>query len=125
MKRRWFSRLGAAALCVMLLLSLVPATAAAAGGTDEIVGEWIWSSTVADAGADGAAEIIGRCSDLGVTDVYLLVKGTAGTISWLKTDYTDSLARTDRDILQEVIDRGAPAGDTGARLAVQPGGRGV
>lgn len=59
MKRRWFSRLGAAALCVMLLLSLVPATAAAAGGTDEIVGEWIWSSTVADAGADGAAEIIG------------------------------------------------------------------
>ena len=110
MKRRWFSRLGAAALCVMLLLSLVPATAAAAGGTDEIVGEWIWSSTVADAGADGAAEIIGRCSDLGVTDVYLLVKGTAGTISWLKTDYTDSLARTDRDILQEVIDAAHPLG---------------
>ena len=110
MKRHWFSRLGAAALCVMLLLSLVPATAAAAGGTDEIVGEWIWSSTVADAGADGAAEIIGRCSDLGVTDVYLLVKGTAGTISWLKTDYTDSLARTDRDILQEVIDAAHPLG---------------
>lgn len=110
MKRRWFSRLGAAALCVMLLLSLVPATAAAAGGTDEIVGEWIWSSTVADAGADGAAEIIGRCSDLGVTDVYLLVKGTAGTISWLKTDYTNSLARTDRDILQEVIDAAHPLG---------------
>ena len=111
MKRHWFARLGAAVLCFLLLLSLAPAAGAEAeDGADEIVGEWIWSSTVADAGAGGAEELMSRCSELGVTDVYLLVKGTAGTISWLETAYTDNLARTDRDVLQEVIDAAHPRG---------------
>ena len=72
--------------------------------TSGIVGEWMWSSTVADMGENGAEIMMTRCAETGITDVYLLVKGTGGTLSYLKTKYTDNLARKNRDVLQEVID---------------------
>ena len=70
----------------------------------EIVGEWMWSSTVADLGENGAEIMLSRCAETGITDVYLLVKGTGGTLGYLKTKYTENLSRKNRDVLQEVID---------------------
>ena len=35
-----------------------------------IVGEWLWSSTVYDAGADGAEKVFARYAEMGITDVY-------------------------------------------------------
>ncbi|MBO5702777.1 MAG: family 10 glycosylhydrolase [Clostridia bacterium] len=67
-------------------------------------GKWIWGGTVADLGTDGAEIIASRCADEGITDLYLLVKGTGGKLSYLKTQYTDILSRKDRDVLQETID---------------------
>lgn len=66
--------------------------------------KWIWGGTVAELGTDGAEIIASRCVDEGITDLYLLVKGTGGKLSYLKTQYTDILSRKDRDVLQETID---------------------
>ncbi len=68
-----------------------------------IVGEWMWGSTIADAGPDGAAKIMSRCAEMGITDVYLLIKGTGGKLGYLRTGHTDLLIRTERDILEEAI----------------------
>ena len=68
---------------------------------DGIVAEWIWGSTVAELGADVVAD---RCAKNGITDLYLLVKGTGGGLGYLKTQYTDALTRTNRDVMQETID---------------------
>lgn len=67
------------------------------------VGEWMWGSTIADAGPDGAAKILSRCVEMGITDVYLLVKGTGGKLGYLRTKHTDLLIRTERDVLAEAI----------------------
>ena len=67
---------------------------------DGVVGEWIWGSTIVE---DGAEEVIGCCAEAGVTDVYLLVKGTGGKLAYRQTQFTN-LTDTDRDVLQETID---------------------
>ncbi|HCS73210.1 MAG TPA: hypothetical protein DIW17_04955 [Clostridiales bacterium] len=73
----------------------------------EIVGEWLWSSTVYNLGADGAEKIVNTYSEMGITDIYLLVKGTNGTVYYNKVDDTDvsgaSRVYADRDVLEEVI----------------------
>ena len=68
-----------------------------------ITGEWMWSDTIASAGSDGAWKVLSRCAEMGITDVYLLVKGTAGKLAYLRTKHTDLLLRDDRDILNEAI----------------------
>ena len=73
----------------------------------EVVGEWVWGETVAELGAD---TIVDRCAKNGITDIYMLTKGTGGKLSYLKTQYTDSLTRTNRDVLQEMIDAGHAVG---------------
>ncbi len=70
----------------------------------EIAAEWIWGSTIAEAGVDGAEKIVSRCAEMGITDIYLLVKGTGGGLSWLNTEFPQYLSRTDRDVMQETID---------------------
>ena len=102
-----FKRLFTMIICPMIALPLftAPLSARAAENADAgIVGEWIWGSTIADMGEGGADKIVARCADAGVTDLYLLVKGTGGTLGYLKTKYTDLLTRKNRDILQETID---------------------
>ncbi len=113
MKKTWWQRICVLMLCFSLAaagLATGTPTASAASSSSGIVGEWIQGTTVYDAGVDGAATIIGRCAEMGITDVYLLVKGTAGTLGYLNTQYTENLSRTDRDILQEVIDAAKPYG---------------
>ena len=73
----------------------------------DIVGEWIWGETIFELGAE---KVVNRCASNGVTDIYLLVKGTGGKLSHLKTQYTEALTREDRDVLQETIDVAKKAG---------------
>ncbi len=93
---------------VMLIPHLSPLSAAAAQSDEStaIVAKWVWGDTVASLGADGAEILMSRCAREGITDVYLLVKGTGGRLGYLKTRYTDILSRTNRDVLQETIDAG-------------------
>ena len=102
-----FKKLLSALICPIILLPLftsaVPAAAEATEST-AIVGKWIWGSTIADLGADGAEIMMSKCFSEGITDVYLLVKGTGGKLGYLKTKYTDILTRKNRDVLQETID---------------------
>ena len=97
-------------MCLSLLLSMFAMTVSA---TEEetpvvptseefgIVGEWIWGETVAELGAE---EVVARCAANGITDIYLLTKGTGGKLGYNKTQYTENLTREDRDVLQETID---------------------
>jgi len=97
-------------LCLSLLLSMFAMTVSA---TEEetpvvptsnefgIVGEWIWGETVAELGAD---EVVARCAANGITDIYLLVKGTGGMLGYNKTQYTENITRENQDVLQETID---------------------
>ena len=99
-------------LCLSMLLSMIviPSVAAeekaetkaayAVQEEFEIVGDWVWGETVANL---GAAKIVDRSARMGVTDLYMLAKGTGGKLSYLKTQYKDALTRTDRDVLQELI----------------------
>ena len=102
-----FKKLLSALICPIILLPLFTSAVPAAAETTEstaIVGKWIWGSTIADLGADGAEIMMSKCFSEGITDVYLLVKGTGGKLGYLKTQYTDLLTRKNRDVLQETID---------------------
>lgn len=92
-------------LAIVLSLVFVAACAPASAEQDfAIVGEWMWSSTIYDAGEGGAEKLFSRAAEMGVTDVYLLIKGTLGTVSFNKTDNALVKAHEDRDLLQEAID---------------------
>lgn len=103
-----FKKLLTALICPIMLLPIfsagVPVSAAAKEEEKAILGKWVWGSTVADLGTDGAEILMTRCAAEGVTDVYLLVKGTGGKLGYLRTQYKDILTRSDRDVLQETID---------------------
>jgi uncharacterized lipoprotein YddW (UPF0748 family) len=106
-------KLLSALICPIMLLpifSTLPASAAQSTESSPIVGKWIWGSTIADLGADGAEIMMSRCFDEGITDVYLLVKGTGGKLGYLNTQYKNLLTRTNRDVLQETIDAGHKRG---------------
>ena len=100
-------KLLSALICPIMLLpifSSLPASAAEESKGTPILGKWIWGSTVADLGSNGAEILMSRCAAEGITDVYLLVKGTGGKLGYLRTQYKDILTRSDRDVLQETID---------------------
>jgi len=75
----------------------------AKSASDFIVGEWMWGSTIAEAGPDGAEIILSRCAEMGITDVYLLVKGTGGKLGYLQTKHRELVLRPDRDVLGEAV----------------------
>ena len=103
-----FKKILSTLLCSLMALPMLactlPVSAADASADGMIIGEWMWGSTIADMGTDGAEKIMARCAEMGITDVYLLVKGTGGKLGYLKTQYKNALSRTNRDILQEAID---------------------
>ncbi len=102
-----FKKLVSALICPIMILpvfsSALPVSAKKGDESSAIVGKWIWGSTIADLGLAGAEIMMSRCADEGITDVYLLVKGTGGKLGYLKTQYTDILSREDRDILEETV----------------------
>ncbi len=73
----------------------------------QMVAQWVTGETVAEIGSE---TIAAQCQEMGITDIYLLVKNEAGLLEYQKTQYTGLLARTDRDILQEMLDAGHSAG---------------
>ncbi len=66
-----------------------------------IIGEWLWCSDVYACGAD---RIFDNYQHAGVTDVYLLTKGTAGKVAFNAPSVALGRFYEDRDILQESID---------------------
>lgn len=65
---------------------------------------WLWGSSVYDLGTDGAKIITDQLKQYGFTDIFLLVKGTNGTVAY-NSKIALQLAHPDRDILKEVIDQ--------------------
>ena len=77
------SMLAAVATALLVCTGAVGAAGQAAVG-DKVLALWLWGSTVRSQGADKVAQDLAKH---GVTDVFLLVRGTAG-----KADYQSSLA---------------------------------
>ncbi len=89
MKQRT-ARFLAMLLSLAMILSMVPAMASAAPAEetpavratanveDGIVGMWLWNDTMSKY---GASTLFSQYSKTGVTDVYLLIKGTAGSVN--------------------------------------------
>ena len=112
MNRRIISML----VCLSLLLSMIvlpttaqeKATSATAVPRQnlEIVAEWIHGTDVRSL---GAATIVDRCAKNGITDIYLLVKGTGGKLGYNKTQYTSAISGS-LDCLQAMITAGHAKG---------------
>ncbi len=85
-------RLLAALLCAAMLLSLLPTAFAASTeepeavvpqmratkSEDGIVGMWLWNDTMV---SYGASNLFSHYAKTGITDVYLLIKGTYGSVN--------------------------------------------
>ncbi len=85
-------------------------TRAASTTANTIVGDWLNASTV---GARGADNIMKDYASLGITDVYLLVKGTAGKLAWksnVANTVTTSEVSAYGDILKMTCDAAKPYG---------------
>ncbi len=69
-----------------------------------IFGVWMWPKSVR---VDGAEAVVSRCKRAGVTDIYFLTKGMAGTVS-----YRSAIAPMDceRDLLGELLEAAHKAG---------------
>lgn len=70
----------------------------------EVKGEWLTGDDIFDISKDDVDKLFKRSSEFGVTDVYLLVKGTKGKLSCMNSNV--ALGKSDydgRDILQEAI----------------------
>ena len=70
----------------------------------DIVGEWLWSSDLRSASEEQNQLMFDRFEEMGVTDIYLLVKGTNGTVAFNKTETALQKDDPDRDILEEAIE---------------------
>ena len=68
-----------------------------------IVGAWMWPGSVYDITEDEAQELFQSYKELGITDLYFLVKGTNGTVYFNKTNTAIEKAHSDRDVLDEAI----------------------
>ena len=69
----------------------------------KVKGTWLWGSTVYDLGPDGAKIITDQLKEYGFTDIFLLVKGTSGSVTY-NSNIALQVAHPDRDVLKEVID---------------------
>ena len=63
-----------------------------------ILGVWMWPQSVR---LYGAETVVSRCVRAGVTDIYFLTKGLAGTVSCLGSA---APACCERDLLRELLD---------------------
>lgn len=78
--------------------------------SDFINGVWLWGGTVYDSGTNGAARIMAAYAASGITDVYLLVKGNAGSCAWNTSVPGATRSHSDRDVLRECCTAAAPYG---------------
>jgi Uncharacterized protein conserved in bacteria len=69
----------------------------------KVKGAWLWGSTVYNLGADGAKIITDQMKSYGFTDIFLLVKGTGGSVGY-NSKIALSVAHPDMDVLKEVVD---------------------
>ena len=69
-----------------------------------IFGVWMWPKSVRECGADA---VVARCHRMGVTDIYFLTKGMAGTVSCRSAI---APMDCDRDLLGELLEAAHKAG---------------
>jgi len=68
-----------------------------------VLGVWMWPQSVLQSGAPKVAE---RCARAGITDIFFLTKGLAGTAS-----YRSAIAPCgERDLLRELLESARPLG---------------
>ncbi len=71
-----------------------------------IVGDWLWGDVVAQR---GAANVMAEYAKAGITDVYLLVKGTGGKVAW-KSNVPGAVMSSNGDVLGPTCEAAKPYG---------------
>ncbi len=66
------------------------------------LGAWIYASTIYERGAGSAEALMQQYAEVGITDVYLQVKGIDGKLAWASSVSGGTRLYADRDILAEV-----------------------
>ncbi len=108
-----FNRIFSLLLVLALLVSCLPTVFAAeekaafkVDDQEVVVADWLWGSVMEERGAD---TIMKEYAETGFTDIYLLVKGTAGGTSW-NTSVSGAANSYSYDLLQTAIDAAKPYG---------------
>lgn len=88
-----------AVLCSCIGAAFVTEASAATLNTDEfIVADWVFEDTVTLRGADNLMQ---EYSELGITDIFLLCKGTNGTLAWQSSVDGAKMMNSDTDALKD------------------------
>ena len=108
-----FNRIFSLALVLALLVSCLPTVFAAetkanftVDEEEVIVADWLWGSVMEERGAE---TIMKEYAETGFTDIYLLLKGTAGSTSW-NSSVAGSYNSYSYDLLQTALDAAKPYG---------------
>lgn len=92
-------------LFLVLLLGLCCVQISAQGTEEEFRnGIWVWGQTVREFGPNGAEIIAEHLEEFGFKDLFLLVKGNTGTLSYPSEVGLAGVREGDRDILREMLD---------------------
>ena len=104
-------------LCSMLLVLAVLCSciatafvieASAAIDTDEfMIADWVFGDTVYYRGADS---LMAEYADLGITDIFLLSKGTLGKLAWQSSVDGATMSYSSKDLLEETCTAAAKYG---------------
>lgn len=88
-----------AVLCSCIAGAFVTTASAVTINPDEMmIADWVFNDTVSTRGAE---ELMKEYSELGITDVFLLCKGTLGSVAWQSKVSGVKLMSSTKDILQE------------------------
>ncbi len=94
---------------LLVLATLIPGYPVLGAADDGIKqGVWLWGSTVREMGPAGATIITAQLAAYGFQDIFLLVKGSAGTVEYAsKIALSTSIAQNaGTDVLQTMIAEG-------------------
>lgn len=96
-------------LCSMLLVLAVlcscfagafvtTASAASIDSSEIMIADWVFGETVYYRGAD---TLMAEYADIGITDIFLLVKGTLGKLAWQSSVSGAVMSYSDIDLLEQ------------------------
>ena len=83
------------------------ASAATIDSSEMMVADWLFGDTLYER---GAADVMKEYSELGITDVFLLVKGLSGKLSWQSKISGTTMVYTSTDLLKQACDAAKPYG---------------
>ena len=83
------------------------ASAVTINSNEMMLADWVFGDTLYER---GPAELMKEYSELGITDVFLLVKGTGGKLAWQSKISGTTMVYTSTDLVKQACDAAKPYG---------------